>query len=102
MASRTTPDPTPALVKGEHNPFVTQMLQAASDLSDEKDALMARIKANREVLRNMKTQGFVDDEQSAAIDEWYPVRERKGKGSSNGQVAAGDAAAAAPDAAAAT
>lgn len=74
----TTPEP-PAMVAGEFNPFVNQMLGVAQVLADEKAGVIEKIAANREILRNMATQGFLNTEQATAIGEFYPVREHKPK-----------------------
>lgn len=83
MASQTTPAEA-EMVKGEHNPFVNQMLAVAQTLADERDDVQRRIGANRDILRNMGAMGFLSAEQESAIVEFYPVRERKGKNSGNG------------------
>lgn len=67
------------LVLGEHNPFVNQQLTVAQVLADEKDDVLKRIGANREVLRNMATMGYLSPEQATAIREFYPDRPRKSK-----------------------
>ena len=80
MAAQTdTPPADAAMVKGEHNPFVNQMLTVAQTLADERDDVLKRIGANRDILRNMNAMGFLSPEQASAIAEFYPVRERKAK-----------------------
>lgn len=88
----TTPEPDQAdvmeLREGESNPFVNSLLHAARALQDQKDALTAKIAANRENLRSLKTQGYMDAEQGKAVDEFYPVRTRKPKDGNGGDPAA--------------
>lgn len=64
---------------GEHNPFANALLTNAQRLQDEKDNLMAQIDANRKGLRSLRTQNLMSAEQSAAVEEFYPTRERKSK-----------------------
>lgn len=77
--AKTTDTTTPTMVAGEFNPFVNQMLGVAQVLADEKAGVIEKIAANRDILRNMATQGFLNTEQATAIGEFYPVREHKPK-----------------------
>lgn len=65
------------MVEDEHNPYVNGMLEAAQTFADQKEAIIKKIAANRESLRNMQTQRFMSPEQSKSVDAFYPKREPK-------------------------
>jgi hypothetical protein len=83
-----TPDATPnddvTMREGEHNPFANALLAHAQSLADERDNLVTRIAANRDTLRNLRTQKLMSDEQAAAVEAFYPTRTRKTKTDDNG------------------
>lgn len=84
MSKSDTPDAiaSASLAPGEHNPFVNQQLHVARTLADEREDILKRVGANRDVLRNMALMGYLDAEQRDAIEAFYPTRERtprKGK-----------------------
>jgi hypothetical protein len=56
--------------------LVAELFQVAENLADEKVELLARIGANRRSLRDLASQGLLDDTQAALVDEIYPPRER--------------------------
>lgn len=85
MATKTDQTPAPALKPGEANEFAAMLLQAASDLHDEKATVMQKIAANRETLRNMRVMQMMDADQASAVEEWYPTVERKKKGDGGGE-----------------
>ena len=62
---------------GEHNPFVHSLLTQAKELDDEKEALYKRIGANRDILRNIKLTGLLSADQAKAVDEFYPLKQKK-------------------------
>lgn len=62
---------------GQHNDFVHQLLEQAGELQEEKEALFSRIGANRDTLRMVRKTGLLSAEQSTAIDEFYPLRQKK-------------------------
>lgn len=90
------PEPTPDAgpVPGEFNPEVNRLLTFAQGLAGEKEALFKRIDANRQILRNYKSIGLLSDEQSVAVDEFYPVPKRTKKGEDAAEGAATEDAAA--------
>lgn len=75
----TATDAAVTMEPGQFNPFANALLGVAKRLQDEKDTLMAQIDANRSGLRSLRTQRLMDDEQSKAVEEFYPTRERKPK-----------------------
>jgi hypothetical protein len=70
-----TPD-TPEMVEGAHNPFVNALLSVAQRLADEREAVLAKVAANRETLRSLRTQNLMDQEQAASVEAFYPTRTR--------------------------
>jgi hypothetical protein len=77
--AKTDPTPEVAMTEGEHNPFVNALLSNAQLLDTERISLLRKIAANRESLRNMRTQGLLSPEQADAIEAFYPTRARKPK-----------------------
>lgn len=63
---------------------IGELLDIAEDLDKEKDELLARISANRDMLRGFVTQKLATKDQAVDILTMYPIRERKPKGASNG------------------
>src|SRR4051794_15040118 len=74
-----TPSTDAKMVKGEHNPFVNQYLAVAQELADEREDVLERIGANRELLRAAARQGYLSTEQADSIRAFYPDRPRKTK-----------------------
>lgn len=66
-------------VAAQPSPVVDEFLQDAQALEAEKTDLMARINANREILRNLRTAGKANQAQADAIGEFYKDREKKAK-----------------------
>jgi hypothetical protein len=71
--------------------FVEENLDDAYALREEKQNLNERIKANRDILRTLRTAGKLDDAQEAELDELYPPRQRAGEDDeTNGGEPSGD------------
>lgn len=70
-------DDSPAMVKGQHNPFVNGLLAHAQTLADERADLMAQTSANRESLRSLRVQKLMSDEQAGSVEAFYPTRTKK-------------------------
>lgn len=92
---KDTPKDTPQdattdleMLPGQHNPFANALLHNAQRLSEQKDSLMAQIDANRKGLRSLRTQDLMSAAQAAAVEEFYPTRERKTKTDGDGTPAA--------------
>lgn len=64
---------------GQFNPFANALLSVAQRLQTDKERIMEQIDANRKGLRSLRTQELMDAEQSAAVEAFYPTRERKPK-----------------------
>lgn len=79
-ATPDTPDAdAPEMVEGAHNPFVHSLLGVAKRLEGEHTALAAKVSANRETLRAMRTQNLMSTDQADAVEAFYPTRTRKAK-----------------------
>lgn len=59
---------------------VDDLLDVAEALAAEKADLLARIGANRSMLRNYAGMGVTTAEQAREIADRYPPKTRKGKG----------------------
>lgn len=80
MATQKKPPVMLDIGPGDENPLINMYLQRAQDLADERDAVSVRIVSNRSLLRDMRTDGLLSDEQAAAIEEFYPTRTRNNSG----------------------
>jgi hypothetical protein len=69
--------PTPELSDEGANEEVARQLTTAQSLHDARVELMKRQAANRSILRSYVTLGDLSDAQRAAIEKFYPKRERK-------------------------
>ena len=49
----------------------------AEELREERVATLEAQKANREILRNLDISGMLTEEESALLEEYYPVRTRE-------------------------
>lgn len=65
------------MAQGDISP--KQLIEQADELQDEKAALLERIGANREILRNLRKAGLLSDAQAQEVEEVYPTVERKRK-----------------------
>jgi hypothetical protein len=92
MARNTAPpaEPdTPELSDEGADAMLNQRLETAKALHDELTALRERVTGNRTVLRALAAEGLGSEKQRAAIDAFYPKRERKPKpDSTNGDTPA--------------
>jgi hypothetical protein len=57
--------------------FIDEMFDDAYELQEQKDALMKKIGANRDVLRKMQTLGKLDAQAEKDLAELYPPRTKK-------------------------
>ena len=80
-----TPEGYKRTLPGEFNPAVQDLLMLAQDLEDERAAVMTKVAANRDSLRNYITLGMMNADQQSAVQEFYPKRTRKVKGEDNGE-----------------
>lgn len=53
-----------------------ELFETAEELAQERQATLEKQKANREVLRHLDVMGMLSDEESAALEEYYPLRTR--------------------------
>ncbi len=54
---------------------IDKALADAKSLQKRKEELFAEIAANREILRNFSTGGYLEPEQVKYVEETYPKRE---------------------------
>lgn len=55
---------------------VSDLLAKAEELALERQETLAAQAANREILRNLDVSGMLSEEESAALEEYYPLRTR--------------------------
>lgn len=55
---------------------VSDLLAKAQELADERQETLAAQAANREILRNLDVSGMLSEEESAALEDFYPLRTR--------------------------
>lgn len=60
--------------------IITQAIQKAVDLREEKHGLYKTVSANRSFLRNADESGLLTDEQAAWLADFYPLKAAKGTG----------------------
>lgn len=80
---------------GEFNPAVQDLLLLAQDLEEDRASVLARIAANRDMLRSYAVAGVLNADQESAIHAFYPKRTRVRK-DENGDAAQDTAAADTP------
>lgn len=56
---------------------VSDLFDKANELIEEREGTLTAQRANREVLRNLDLSGMLTKEQSAELEEIYPVRTRE-------------------------
>lgn len=59
---------------------VSDLFDKAHELIEERENTLTAQRANREVLRNLDLSGMLTKEQSAELEEIYPVRTRDRSG----------------------
>lgn len=72
------------------NAFLADLLDQATDLAKEKEALQGRITANREAVRMVVKTGLLSEVQAKAASIFYPDRT---KAADNGETPTADASA---------
>lgn len=55
---------------------VEDLFNRAEELANERAATLEAQAANREVLRNLDKSGMLSEDESARLEEYYPVRTR--------------------------
>lgn len=60
--------------------IITQAIQRAVDLREQKEQTYAAIQANRRWLRDSDATGLLTAEQSAWLSEFYPPKAARGEG----------------------
>lgn len=65
-------------IAADPSPIVDEFLRDAQALEQEKTELMARIDANRSILRNLRTSGKANQAQADAIAAFYKDRSKNG------------------------
>lgn len=53
-----------------------QLFDEADSLAAERLSTLEKQKANREVLRHLDTMGMLSEDESARLEEYYPIRTR--------------------------
>lgn len=56
---------------------VSDLFTKAEELIEERQATLEAQAANREILRNLDKSGMLSEEESARLEEIYPVRTRE-------------------------
>jgi len=62
-----------------------ELFEKAEQLRHERADTLAAQRANREVLRNLDISGMLSDDESALLEDYYPVRTREGSSDENGE-----------------
>ena len=52
------------------------LFDEADSLAAERLGTLEKQKANREILRHLDTMGMLSEEESARLEEYYPIRTR--------------------------
>lgn len=54
-----------------------ELFEQAEGLRAERTATLEKQRANREILRNLDIAGLLSDDESALLEEYYPIRTRE-------------------------
>lgn len=66
------------------------LFDRARELREQKIQVMEEQRANREVLRNLDDSSMLTDDESAELEDIYPVRTRNRGGSDDGDPNTGE------------
>lgn len=55
---------------------VSDLMNKAQELKDEREGTLAAQAANREILRNLNLSGMLSEEEAEQLEYYYPTRTR--------------------------
>lgn len=56
---------------------VSDLMNKAQELKDEREATLKSQAANREILRNLNLSGMLSEEEAELLEYYYPTRTRE-------------------------